>query len=60
MDPERFDLMRDNLDEHQAFGARGRHFCLGAAARPHGAAHLDRGDARRLPGHARWTGPRGG
>ena len=31
VDPERFDLTRTNLDEHQAFGAGGRHFCLGAA-----------------------------
>ncbi len=30
-DPERFDLTRPNLDQHQAFGAGGRHFCLGAA-----------------------------
>jgi cytochrome P450 len=30
-DPERFDLTREGLDKHQAFGARGRHFCLGAA-----------------------------
>ena len=30
-DPERFDLMREGLDTHQAFGAGGRHFCLGAA-----------------------------
>ena len=28
-DPDRFDLRRD--DEHQAFGAGGRHFCLGTA-----------------------------
>ncbi len=30
-DPERFDLTREGLDAHQGFGARGRHFCLGAA-----------------------------
>jgi cytochrome P450 len=29
--PHVFDLDRYNVDEHQAFGARGRHFCLGAA-----------------------------
>jgi cholest-4-en-3-one 26-monooxygenase len=28
-DPDRFDLLRN--PEHQAFGAGGRHFCLGAA-----------------------------
>jgi cytochrome P450 len=28
-DPERFDVLRN--PEHQAFGAGGRHFCLGAA-----------------------------
>jgi cholest-4-en-3-one 26-monooxygenase len=28
-DPERFDVNRN--PEHQAFGAGGRHFCLGAA-----------------------------
>jgi cytochrome P450 len=29
--PHEFDLDRHNRDEHQAFGAGGRHFCLGAA-----------------------------
>jgi cytochrome P450 len=29
-DPHRFDITRENLDQHQAFGGRGRHFCLGA------------------------------
>ena len=28
-DPDRFDVMRET--EHQAFGAGGRHFCLGTA-----------------------------
>jgi cholest-4-en-3-one 26-monooxygenase len=28
-DPDRFDVQRN--PEHQAFGAGGRHFCLGAA-----------------------------
>lgn len=30
-DPHVFDLDRHNREEHQAFGGRGRHFCLGAA-----------------------------
>lgn len=30
-DPDRFDVTRSNAEDHQAFGARGRHFCLGAA-----------------------------
>ncbi len=30
-DPHRFDVTRENLDKHQAFGAGGRHFCLGTA-----------------------------
>jgi cytochrome P450 len=30
-DPHRFDITRTNLDRHQAFGAGGRHFCLGTA-----------------------------
>jgi cytochrome P450 len=29
-DPERFDLTRHDVEEHIAFGAGGRHFCLGA------------------------------
>lgn len=29
--PHEFDLDRPNREDHQAFGARGRHFCLGAA-----------------------------
>ena len=29
-DPDRFDVRREN-SEHQAFGAGGRHFCLGTA-----------------------------
>lgn len=30
-DPEAFDVHREGLDKHQAFGAGGRHFCLGAS-----------------------------
>jgi len=30
-DPEQFDITREGLDRHQAFGAGGRHFCLGAS-----------------------------
>ena len=30
-DPHKFDITREGLaDKHQAFGGRGRHFCLGA------------------------------
>jgi cytochrome P450 len=29
-DPHKFDITRRDLDQHQAFGGRGRHFCLGA------------------------------
>jgi cytochrome P450 len=29
-DPHKFDITREGLDNHQAFGGRGRHFCLGA------------------------------
>jgi cytochrome P450 len=28
--PHKFDITREGLDQHQAFGGRGRHFCLGA------------------------------
>jgi cytochrome P450 len=28
--PQEFDILRPSLKEHQAFGAGGRHFCLGA------------------------------
>src|SRR6266511_1510854 len=30
-DEKRFDIHRDDVAEHQAFGAGGRHFCLGTA-----------------------------
>lgn len=29
--PHEFDLDRHDIDQHQAFGGKGRHFCLGAA-----------------------------
>jgi cytochrome P450 len=29
-DPHTFNITREGLDQHQAFGGRGRHFCLGA------------------------------
>jgi cytochrome P450 len=29
-DPHKFDITREGLENHQAFGGRGRHFCLGA------------------------------
>ena len=41
--------------EHQAFGAGGRHFCLGHRARAARAADPDRGDARALS--PRWSSP---
>jgi cytochrome P450 len=28
--PQKFDITREGLDQHQAFGGRGKHFCLGA------------------------------
>jgi cytochrome P450 len=30
-DPDRFDVTREHPEQHQAFGAGGRHFCLGTA-----------------------------
>ena len=42
--PHAFDIDRPNRDEHQAFGARGRHFCLGAALARLELQDLDRGD----------------
>jgi cytochrome P450 len=29
-DPHTFEISREGVDQHQAFGGRGRHFCLGA------------------------------
>jgi cytochrome P450 len=29
-DPHKFEILREGLDQHQAFGGRGKHFCLGA------------------------------
>ena len=47
--PERFDLNRENLSEHMAFGVE-RHFCIGAPlARVVGGIALET-LARRLPG----------
>ena len=47
-DPDRFDVRRN--PEHQAFGAGGRHFCLGTALARLELQILLRGDARALPG----------
>ena len=61
-DPDRFDVRRN--PEHQAFGAGGRHFCLGHGARAAGAEDPARGDARALsrrwssPGRPRWSSRR--
>ena len=46
-DADRFDVTRK--PEHQAFGAGGRHFCLGHRAGAPRAADPDRGDAEALP-----------
>ena len=48
-DPDRFDVLRN--PEHQAFGAGGRHFCLGTALARLELKILLRGDARPLPEH---------
>ena len=47
-DPDRFDVRRN--PEHQAFGAGGRHFCLGTALARLSSDPV-RGDARPLPRH---------
>ena len=49
-DPDRFDVRR--TDEHQAFGAGGRHFCLGTAL-----ARLELTPCSRRPSPAsrRWS-----
>jgi cytochrome P450 len=47
--PERFDLFRENLSEHMAFGVE-RHFCIGAPlARAVGRIGLET-LVQRLPG----------
>ena len=55
-DPDRFDLRRN--PEHQAFGAGGRHFCLGTALARLGAEDPDRGDAAPLPARSGSTATR--
>ena len=46
-DPDRFDVRR--TEEHQAFGAGGRHFCLGTALARLELQDPVRGDPRPLP-----------
>ena len=46
-DPDRFDVLRN--PEHQAFGAGGRHFCLGTALARLELQDPLRGDPRPLP-----------
>ena len=46
-DPDRFELRR--TEEHQAFGAGGRHFCLGHRARTPRVEDPHRGDDQALP-----------
>ena len=55
-DPDRFDVLRN--PEHQAFGAGGRHFCLGTALARLELKILLRGDPRPLPGHRPSTASR--
>jgi cytochrome P450 len=53
-DPDRFDVTRDPV--HQAFGAGGRHFCLGAALARLELRVLLEGTLRRFP-HMQPDGP---